>query len=134
MIGPDSAATLNERDRIRVRGGVTFPGSGSVTARYDRSLNQTLDTRSDREVLEKVWPDLTGTVRNVPLPPSLRSAILRLSVGSGYTRRTRGLEFGARTLQDRFREDHAVPFSTALTLAGGLILDYRGRAGWGEQP
>ncbi len=132
MIGQDSAATLNERDRIRVRGGVTFPGSGSVTARYDRSLSQTLDTRSDREVLEKRWPDLTGAVRNVPLPSLLKPAIMRLSVGSGYTRRTRGLEFGARTLQDRYREDHTVPFSTGLTLAGGVILDYRGSAGWGN--
>ena len=42
------------------------------------------------------------------------------------------LEFGARTHQDRFREDHTVPFSTMLSIAGGVTLDYRGRAGWGK--
>lgn len=132
LIGPDSASTLSERDRVLVRGGVRFPGSASIGARYDRSFNQTLDIRSDREVLARVWPDLTGSVSNVPLPSFVGPVINRLAVGSGYRRETRALEFGERTQQDRSREDHAVPFSTTFTLAGGMILDYRGRASWGR--
>ena len=132
LIGLDSASTLSERDRVRVRGGFRFPGSGSLNVRYDRQLNQTLDTRSDRELLVRTWPDLAGSFGDVPLPGFLAPAINRLSVSSGYTRQTRGLEFGARTQQDRFREDHVVPVSTRLTLAGQLVLSYQARAGWGN--
>ena len=132
LIGSDSASTLSERDRVVVRGGVRFPGSASIRANYDRVLNQTLDTRSDRESLHSVWPDLVGSFGDVPLPVFLAPAIERLSLSSGYRRETRGLEFGARTQQDRFREDHAVPLTLGLSLAGGLSIDYRGRLGWGE--
>ena len=132
LIGADSASTLSQRDRIQVRGGVRLPGSTTIRTTYDRSLNQTLDTRSDREVLQRVWPDLAGNIGDMPLPSFLAPAIMRLSLGSGYRRETRALEFGARTQQDRFREDHAVPLSLGLSLVSGLNVDYRGRLGWGE--
>ncbi len=132
LIGADSASTLSERDRIQVRGGVRLPGATTIRTTYDRSLNQTLDTRSDRETLQRVWPDLAATVADMPLPPFIEAAVARLSLGSGYRRETRRLKFGARTQQDRFREDHAVPLSLGLAFASGLGLDYRGRLGWGE--
>ena len=132
LIGLDSASTLSERDRVRVRGGFRFPGSGSINVRYDRQLNQTLDTRSDRELLQGTWPNLSGSFGDVPLPGFLAPAVSRLSVSSGYTRQTRGLEFGARTQQDRFREDHVVPVTTELTVAGPLVLTYQARSGWGN--
>ena len=132
LIGGDSASTLSQRDRFQVRGGVRLPGSTSIRATYDRSLNQTLDTRSDREALQRVWPDLTGTIGDLPLPSFVAPVIWRVSLGSGYRRETRALEFGARTQQDRFREDHAVPLSLGFSFARGLNVDYRGRLGWGE--
>ena len=132
LIGADSASTLSERDRVQIRGGVRLPGSTTIRTAYDRSLNQTLDTRSDREALQRVWPDLTGTVADLPLPSFFASAITRLSLGSGYRRETRGLDFGAGNQQDRFREDHAVPLSLGLSLVSGVVVDYRGRLGWGE--
>ena len=132
LIGADSASTLSERDRIQVRGGLRLPGSTTIRTAYDRSLNQSLDTRSDREALQRVWPDLAGDMGDVPLPSFLSPAITRLSLGSGYRRETRGLEFGAGAQQNRFREDHAVPLTLGMSLAGGLGLDYRGRLGWGE--
>ena len=132
LIGADSASTLSERDRIQFRGGVRLPGSTTIRATYDRSLNQSLDTRSDREVLQRVWPDLAGNVGDLPLPSFLSPAVTRFSLGSGYRRETRGLDFGAGAQQNRFREDHAVPLTLGMSLAGGLGLDYRGRLGWGE--
>ena len=132
LVGADSASTLSERDRVQVRGGVRLPGSASVRVRYDRSLNQTLDTRSDREAALRVWPDLEGSVGSVPLPSFLSPALERLSLGSGYRKETRALEFGASTQQDRFREDHAVPLSLGFLFAGRVSVDYQGRMGWGE--
>ena len=132
LVGADSASTLSERDRIQFRGGVRLPGSTTIRTTYDRSLNQTLDTRSDREALRRVWPDLAGTVGDMPLPSFVAPAISRLSLGSGYRRETRGLDFGAGNQQDRFREDHAVPLSLGLSFVRGLVVDYRGRLGWGE--
>ena len=132
LIGADSASTLSQRDRFQVRGGVRLPGSTLIRAAYDRSLNQTLDTRSDREVLRRVWPDLAGTIADLPLPAFARPAIWRMSLGSGYRRETRAEEFGVRTQQGRFREDHAVPLSVGFSFAAGLNVDYSGRLGWGE--
>ena len=132
LIGADSASTLSERDRVQVRGGVRLPGATTIRTTYDRSFNQTLDRRSERESLHSVWPDVAASVGDMPLPGFVRAAVARLSLGSGYRRETRALRFGARTQQDLFREDHAVPLSLGLALAGGLALDYRGALGWGE--
>ncbi|MCY4574242.1 MAG: hypothetical protein OXF01_15765 [Gemmatimonadetes bacterium] len=132
LIGADSASTLSERDRVQLRGGFRLPGATTIRTTYDRTLNQTLDTRSGREVLQRVWPDLAGTVGDMPLPPFLAPAVTRLSLGSGYRRERRGLDFGAGNQQDRFREDHAVPLSMGLSLVSGVVVDYRGRLGWGE--
>ncbi len=132
LIGADSASTLNERDRVQVRGGLRLPGSASIRAVYERSLSQTLDTRSDRESLQRVWPDLAGSVGDVPLPSFLSPLLDRLSLGSGYRRQTRALEFGAGTQQNRFREDHAVPFSAELGFTNRVSIEYQGRLGWGE--
>ncbi len=132
MIGSDSASTLSERDRVNVRGGLRFPGSANLRLSYDRSLNETLDTRSDREGTRRVWPDLDASIGDVPLPAFLSIAVERLSLSSGFRREERSLEFGAGTLQDRFREDREIPLSVTLALVRGLTLAYEGRANRGE--
>lgn len=132
MIGPDSASTLSERDRVNVRGGIRFPGSATLRLSYDRSLNETLDTRSDRTGTRRVWPDLDASICDVPLPGFLSIAVERLSLSSGFRREERSLEFGAGTLQDRFREDREIPLSVTLALVRGLTLSYQGSANRGE--
>lgn len=132
MIGSDSASTLSERDRINVRGGVRLPASAAIRIAYDLSLNETLDTRSDRDGMRRIWPDIEASVADVPLPRFLLVAVERLSLSSGYMRERRSLEFGAGTLQDRFREDREVPVSVTLAAAPGLTLSYRGRINRGE--
>lgn len=132
MIGADSASTLSERDRIGMRGGLRLPGSTTFRLAYDRTLNETLDTRSDREGTRRVWPDIDAAIADVPLPRFMSVAIERLSLGSGYRKEERSLEFGAGTLQDRHREDREVPMSVTLALVRGFTLSYQGRVNRGE--
>lgn len=131
-IGGDSASTLSERDRINVRGGVRLPGSLLVDLGYDRSLNETLDTRSDRAILRRVWPDVRGSIADVPLPGGVRSAVERVTLSSGYRNERRSLEFGGRGLQDRFREDREIPLTLSVGFVGNVGLAYRGRYGRGD--
>lgn len=131
-IGADSASTLSERGRVNLRGGIRLSGSTVINLGYDRSLNQTLDTRSDRETLRRVWPDLRGTVADLVLPEPVAMVLERISLSSGYRQETRALEFGARTRQDRFREDHQVPMTLTLGFTKGFRLSYRGRLTWGQ--
>ena len=132
MIGADSASTLSERDRINVRGGLRLPGSTSIGLSYDRTRNGTLDTRSDREDLQRVWPDLRASVGDVALPGFVSVALERLSLSSGYRRVTRALEFGAGTQQDRFREDREIPMAVTLAFVRGFTLSYAGTLNRGE--
>ena len=131
-IGADTAATLGESDRINVRGGVRLPGSALVRLAYDRSLAETLDTRSDRDVLRRVWPDVQAEIAGWEPPGFLSVAVERVSLGSGYRREIRTLTFGATALQDRFREDREVPLSAALAFPAGMDVSYRGRLNRGE--
>ena len=132
VIGRDSASTLSDRQRISVRGGLRFPGSGSLKIGYERSEHQTLDTRSDREDLYTVWPDVNASVSNVALPNFLSPVVERLSASAGYRRETRALEFGGGARQNRFGEDRAVPTSLTLVLLRGFTLSYQGRRARGE--
>lgn len=131
-IGADTASTLSERDRITVRGGMRLPGSTSVRVSFDRARNDALDTRSDREDLRRVWPDVRATVGEVAIPGFLTQVVDRLSVSSGYRKVTRSLSFGEGTQQDRYREDREVPMSLTLALTRGVTLSYEGRMGRGE--
>ena len=131
MIGADSAVTLSERGRVNVRGGIRLPLSSSFALAYERSENQTLDTRSDREMLRQVWPDIRASTE-VTFRGSVSRALERVSLSSGYRKETRALEFGATTAQDRFREDREVPMSVTLDFPGGVLLIYRGRLTRGE--
>ena len=132
VIGRDSASTLSDRERISVRGGVRFPGSASVRIGYERSEHQTLDTRSDREDLFTVWPDINASIGNVALPGFLSSVVERLSASAGYRREKRALEFGVGARQNRFGEDRAVPTSLTLVFPRAFTLSYRGRRARGE--
>ncbi len=131
-IGPDTASTFSERDRATVRGGLRLPASSSVRIGYDRSLAETLDTRSDRRVSRTVWPDLNASIGRVPLPPPLSGAVERLSLSGGLRQEERRLEFGVGAFQDRYRQDREVPFSATAALARGITMAYRGRVSRGD--
>ena len=119
VIGRDSASTLSDRKQIEMSGGLRFLGSGSLSIGYQRNDYQTLDTRSDREDLSTVWPDVNLSVTNVGLPSFLSPVLERLSARTGYRRTTSSLEFGAGARQNRFGEDRAVPASLTLVFPRG---------------
>ncbi len=131
-IGTDSAATLGEGNRISARGGLRLPGSASVGLAYDRSLAETLDTRSDRESLRRVWPDVRAEVADMPLPGFFRTVVARLSASSGYRKEMRSLAFGTGTQQSRFREDRSIPVSLTLGFPESTTLIYRSRLDRGK--
>lgn len=135
-IGGDTASTLSERDRINVRGGLRVVGPLTVGMAYDRSLNETLDTRSDRAVSRRVWPDVQATIAQPPLPAFLAPLVERFTLSSGYRREVRDLDFGVGGFQDRFREDREIPFTVSLGFPRGVGLTYRGRflRGSGSDP
>ena len=131
-IGSDSASTLSERDRLTLRGGVRLPASATLRVAFDRSFNEVLATRSDRDGSRRVWPDVSAAIGEVPLPGFLAAGVDRLSLSSGYRREERTLEFGEGSLQDRLRQDREVPVAVTLAVRGGATLSYRGRVNRGE--
>ena len=131
-IGPDSASAFSHRRRLALRSGTRLPGSAFVGLGYDRSRIETLDARSDRDVLRRTWPDLRMTVADLPRPGFVAVFLRRLTASSGYRREIRIRTFGAGSQQDRFREDREVPVAATLGFAGGLTLVYRGRINRGK--
>ena len=132
VIGRDSASTLSDRERITLNGGLKFLGSGSLKIGYQRAEFETLDTRSDRENLSTVWPDVTVSVTNMALPEFLSPVLERLSASAGYRHETHALEFGAGARQNRFGDDREVPASLTLVFPRGVSVTYEGRRDRGE--
>ena len=132
VIGRDSASTLGDRQQITASGGLKFFTSGSLRIGYRRADFQTLDTRSDREDLETVWPDVNLSLGSVALPGFLSPVLERLSASGGYQRVTRAREFGAGARQNRFGEDHSVPAALTLVFPLGVSLSYEGQVDRGE--
>ncbi len=132
VIGRDSASTLSDRERITVNGGLKFLGSGSLGIGYQRAEFETLDTRSDREDLSTVWPDVSVSVTNMALPELVSPVLERLSASAGYSRVQRALEFGAGARQNRFADDRRVPASLTLVFPRGVSVTYQGRRDRGE--
>lgn len=131
-IGADTADVLGERNRFSLRGGLRPMESASLALAYDRSATETLDTRSDRGVLRKVWPDVRAELSGWTPPDFLSSVVERVSLGSGYRKETRTLAFGSSGRQDRYREDREVPLTFAIAFPAGMNVSYRGRMGDGE--
>ncbi len=130
VIGEDTASTLSERNRLGLRGGLRFPGEGSIGVAYERSRAQALDTRSDRRARDRVWPDLGVAILNVPLPGA--AGVRRLSLRTGFRRTVRAMSYGTRGSQDRTRTDDAVPMSASVAFEGGWSLSYSGAVARGE--
>lgn len=132
VIGRDSASTLSDREGVTVNGGLRFLGSGSLDFGYQRAEFETLDTRSDRDDLSTVWPDVNVSVTNMALPEFMSPVLERLSASAGYSRRNSSLEFGAGGRQNRFGEDRQVPASLTLVFPRGVSVSYEGRRHRGE--
>jgi len=101
---------------------------------YRRSESTTLDTRSDRNVTERRWPDLRLALPPLTLPAF--TGIQRLSLSAGYLATEREILYGGRGLQRRFQDDTQVPLDVSVSWRGTLVTSYRAsfRSGQARDP
>jgi Motility related/secretion protein len=135
FIDGDSATSLTDRTTWTARTGMRFPGGLQVGTAYRRSETRTLDTRSDRNRVQRTWPDLTASLTALTLPngfPLLR----QVTLSAGLRRTTDETSFGGEELQRRFGERTSVPVSLSMTWNGAIRTAYRGRftQGRGQDP
>jgi hypothetical protein len=135
VVDGDSATSFTDRTSVSLRSGFGLPGGLEFGVGYRRTDLGTLDTRSDRDRVDRTWPDLTARVTALTMPS--RFPLLRqLSLSTGLSRRTEETTFGGRGLQRRFAESESLPIQLSLTWGGGIRTDYRGtlERGEGEDP
>jgi hypothetical protein len=122
----DSATSLTDQTTWTARSGVRLPGGFQVDAAYRRSETKTLDTRSDRQQVQRVWPDLTARVTALTLPE--RFPLLRqITISAGVRRRTSESSFGEAELQRRVGKLWTVPITLRMTWGGAIRTAYQGR-------
>ena len=134
FLDADTAATLTDRAAWTVSSGMNLPGGLGMDVRFFTSRGTTLDTRSDREIVQRTWPDVRAS-----LPPLNLGSVLglqRVTLSSGFRKHTRETVYGGRGTQTRFQEDTQVPVDVTLTWMGSLVTSYRGsiRQGKGTDP
>ena len=134
FLGADTAATLVDEHGWTASSGTRFPGGVSLDLGYQRTEAVTLDTRSDRTILQERWPDLRVALPPLVPPPS--AGIQRVSLSSGLQRSRREVVFGGLGQQRRDESELQVPVDVSVTWVGGLVTSYRGsfRDGEGQDP
>jgi Motility related/secretion protein len=135
LIDGDSATSITDQTTWTARSGVRFPGGLQVGTAYRRSVSKTLDTRSDRNRVQRTWPDLTASLTALTMPvgfPLLR----QVTLSAGFRRTTDETSFGGEKLQRRFGERTSVPITLRMTWGGAVRTAYQGRftTGRGEDP
>ncbi|RMH13463.1 MAG: hypothetical protein D6701_12320, partial [Gemmatimonadetes bacterium] len=88
VIEGDTAATLTDRDAFSASGGVALGNVLSLDMGYRSASSLTLDTRSDRTVEERTWPDVTARLAEARAPAAARRVLERVGLSAGV-RRTR---------------------------------------------
>ncbi len=134
FVGRDTAATLVDQSTWSVASGVGLPGGAVVSVQYRLSDASTLDPRTERDVIQRTWPDLRVSLPPLNLPDW--TGVERVSLSSGFVQTTREMLFGGRSQQRRETESVQVPFDLSVTWAGSLVTAYRGsfRAGTSLDP
>ena len=120
----DTAATLTDQASWTLSSGLRLPGGAALDVGYQRSEATTLDTRSDRRIDQKRWPDVRTSLPT--LHPPRFTGMQRISLSTGYTRNDRRIVYGGRGLQTRVQEDIQVPVDVSVTWIGSLVTGYRG--------
>ena len=129
-LGADAATTFTDRLGWTVRSSVRLPADFRVGVNYRLATTNTLDTRSDRTLRRKTWPDLNLSLANLPLPD--QRLISRVSLSAGFQRIRQRAAFGGFGLQEKFQQDERTPVEIALVWGGGLSTSYRGSFTSGE--
>ncbi len=124
FLDADTAATLVDEGTWTAASGLRLPAGFTVGVGYQRTEATTLDTRSDRTLVQRRWPDLR--VGLPALTPTSAWGIQRITLSSGYRRSTRELVFGGLGQQRRDQEETQIPVDVAVTWLGDLVTSYRG--------
>ena len=134
FIGQDTAASLTDRESWRLGSGVTLPGGTGVRVSYQVADATTLDPRSERDILQRTWPEVRVTLPSIPMPSF--TGMRTVSLSGGVERTVREIEFGGRALQRRFDSDTRVPVDLSIQWLRTLVTTYRGsfRQGRGVDP
>jgi hypothetical protein len=119
----DTAATLVDERTWTASSGMALPGGMTVDVAYQRTDAATLDTRSDRTVLQRSWPDLRVGLPPMAPPPSV--GIQRVTLSSGYRRNAREIVYGGLGQQRRDQSDVQIPVNVSVTWVGDLVTSYR---------
>lgn len=130
FLGRDTAATLVDQDTWTVSSGVRLPGGLGVDVGFRETTGTTLDTRSDRSLFQRRWPDVRAALPPIAPPAFLR--IQQVAVSSGYSREVREIRFGEGGAQERTRSEVQVPVEVSLTWLGAVVTTYRGTLRRGE--
>jgi len=130
VLGADTATTFTDRVGWTVRSGVRLPANFQVGVNYRQATTNTLDTRSDRALRRKTWPDLNLSLSSLPLPD--QRVIRRVSLSAGFRRIKQEAAFGGFGVQERFQQDERIPLEVAIVWGGGLSTSYRGSLSSGE--
>ncbi len=130
----DTAATWTHRTTWTIRSGAHLPGDVSMTLGFQETDAVTLDTRSDRRMTQRRWPDVAVLLPPLELPSW--SGVQTLALSAGVVRTHREIEFGGRGVQRRSDQVRDVPLSVTLRWRGTLVTAYqlRLRDGRGEDP
>lgn len=136
LVDSDTAATLTDRTVRRVDWGLALPQGVELGMAWTRTEAATLDVRSDRTILDEIWPDLRATVTSLPVPSPLSRMISRVTLSAGYQERLRQVDFGSLSRQRRAQQDRQVPLDLRLDGQGATTLIYRAafRVGEGTDP
>jgi hypothetical protein len=130
VLGADSATTFTDRVGWTLGSGVRLPANFQVRVNYRLATANTLDTRSDRTLRRKTWPDLNLSLSSLPLPD--QRLVNRVSLSAGFQRIRQRAAFGGSGQQERLQRDERIPVEIALVWGGGLSTSYRGSFTSGE--
>ena len=130
----DTAVATTDRTSWTLGSGLSLPGGAGVQVGYQWAAATTLDTRSDRRTVQRVWPNVQARLPTISPPGFTGIQSVTLAAGVARTRRT--LELGGRAQQERFDQDLRVPLDVSITWLRNLVTSYQGalRTGRGEDP
>jgi hypothetical protein len=134
LIDGDTAATVTDRSGFGVRSGFRLGTPLTLEAGYRTDDVDVLDTRSNRTVRDRVWPDVR--VRYDDTDGVAGTPVERLVLALGVLRNTREVTFGGAASQRRSQEDVQFPVEVTVGWASLMTLRYTGslRTGKGIDP
>lgn len=130
----DSAATVVDRHVRQVAWG-WMAGPVELDAVWGETETATLDSRADRTVRTRTWPDLSARVQLTSAPTGSTRRLQSAVLGTGVRVEERELQYGGAG-QRRLLDETVFPWDVSVRWLGGVTTAYRGtlETGVGEDP